>query len=203
MHFQQQYRHCRTFGCAVYNNDAASSSTLINCIIWGSTCTNEITGTGTSTTSYSDIRGGGAGVGDIDLDPGFANAKGLDTIAGTIDDDLRLLSTSPCIDTGDNASVPAGILNNLQGHRRQVDDLLTADSGNGASPIVDMGASEYACPGSLDEIAGTTLPDMALLAASWMQSDCGHCNGADFTGDGSVLLDDLVVQVANWLCGTL
>lgn len=55
----------------------------------------------------------------------------------------------------------------------------------------------------LDTIAGTTLPDMALLAASWMQSDCSHCNGADFTGDGNVLLDDLVVQVANWLCGTL
>ena len=28
-------------------------------------------------------------------------------------------------------------------------------------------------------------------------------SGADFTGDGSVSFDDLVVQVANWLCGTL
>jgi len=30
---------------------------------------------------------------------------------------------------------------------------------------------------------------------------CGLCGGADFTDDNSVTLEDLLVQVTNWLSG--
>ena len=75
-------------------------------------------------------------------------------------------------------------------------------SGNGSAPLVDMGAYEYACSGNLDSFADVTLPDFALFSLQWMATDCGNCNGADFTGDGSVLIDDALFQWANWLCGT-
>ena len=94
------------------------------------------------------------------------------------------------------------IMGDLDGQLRFVDDLLTPDTGNGTLPIVDIGAYEYACPGNLDDIASTVLPDFALFALNWMETDCGDCNGADFTGDGNVLLDDALFQAADWLCGT-
>ncbi len=41
-----------------------------------------------------------AGEGNIDSNPLFVDADGPDNIAGTLDDDLRLLNGSPCIGTG-------------------------------------------------------------------------------------------------------
>jgi len=44
------------------------------------------------------------------------------------------------------------------------------------------------------------LPDYALLGQNWMEAYGGHCNGADFTGDVNVLVDDALFQAADWLC---
>jgi len=70
--------------------------------------------------------------------------------------ELQLLPGSPCIDAGDNNSVPAdrtdldGDGNTveptpwaLDAGLRFVDDVVTADRGNGMPPIVDMGAYEF------------------------------------------------------------
>ncbi len=105
-------------------NFGNSDPTVINCILWGNTASsngNEIYNSSyyaTSTISYSDIAGsllggtwdaslGTDGGGNIDTDPLFVDADGLDGIAGTEDDNLRLLAGSPCIDVGDNTAVPA------------------------------------------------------------------------------------------------
>lgn len=57
--------------------------------------------------------------------------------------DWRLQAGSPAIDAGNNAAVPAGVQTDVEGLPRFVDDPNTPDSGNGAAPVVDIGAHEY------------------------------------------------------------
>ena len=139
-------------------NLGCSNVTLTNCILWGNTAYssgNEIyDDSSTPVISYCDIAGcldGGSwdtslghdGGGNIDADPLFVDADGYDDISGTEDDNLRLQFGSPSIDAGDNTAVPAGVTTHLDGKPRFLDDPLTADTGNGTPPIVDMGAYEY------------------------------------------------------------
>ncbi len=93
-------------GGGMYNY--RSSSTVINCILWGNV-PDEIYERSSSgaTVTYSDVQGGWPGEGNISVDPLFVDADGPDGIAGTMDDDLRLLPESPCIDAGNNYAVPA------------------------------------------------------------------------------------------------
>lgn len=108
---------------------------------------------------HSDVLGLSffAGNGNIDADPLFADPTGTDGVAGTDDDDVRLLPGSPCIDAGDNGVVPPddfdldGDANtneslpiDLDGNPRFQDDPNANDTGSGTPPIVDMGAYEAA-----------------------------------------------------------
>ncbi len=43
--------------------------------------------------------------------------------------------------------------------------------------------------------------DFAMFVQNWMDTGCGLCGGADFTGDGNVDQKDLVRIVENWLAG--
>jgi parallel beta-helix repeat protein len=105
---------------------------VINCIIWDSG--NIIWNDDSSPVeiSYSDVRGGWPGQGNIKTDPLFVDADGADNIVGTEDDDLRLSLGSPCIGAGDNSAVLQSVVTDLDGNPRIV---------NG---IVDMGAYEGA-----------------------------------------------------------
>lgn len=47
------------------------------------------------------------GVGNIEIDPAFADEEGADGIRGTDDDDLRLTASSVCIDRGNAQALPA------------------------------------------------------------------------------------------------
>ena len=96
-------------------------------------------GTGGLTVTYSNIGGGSGkpwfGTGCIDADPLFYSADdppGADGIFGTIDDGLHLTSTSPSMNTGSNAGVPAFLTTDIAGRNRI------------QSETVDMGAYEYA-----------------------------------------------------------
>jgi hypothetical protein len=53
--------------------------------------------------------------------------------------------------------------------------------------------------GDIDHNGGINLPDFALFAQHWLQTDCGLCGGADFTGDGRVNFYDLYILTQNWL----
>jgi len=77
----------------------------------------------------------------LTADPRFIDADGPDNGASTADDNLRLQSSSPAIDAGDNSAVPAGVTTDLGGMSRFVDHPYP-DWGNGPAPIVDMGAYE-------------------------------------------------------------
>ncbi|MBN2594730.1 MAG: LamG domain-containing protein [Sedimentisphaerales bacterium] len=126
---------------------------LCNCIIWGGQ--NEIifdaannSGSNINIT-YSNIQGGWPGEGNIDADPLFADPNGFDNIIGTVDDELRLLEDSPCIDAGNNSVVLPSLATDIEGNPRIFDS------------IVDMGAYEYCdflvAHWSMDDNAGNTM----------------------------------------------
>jgi parallel beta-helix repeat protein len=134
------------FGGGMYSSNefgGQSNPTVLNCILWdnGPNQIADVLGAVT-TVSYSDVQGGFPGTGNINADPLFVDADGLDETLGTADDNLRLLAGSPAIDAGDNTAVPIGVTTDLDGKPRFADDPNTADSGNGTPPIVDMGAYE-------------------------------------------------------------
>ncbi len=95
--------NCTFSGNAANNNAGGiyshgSSLVVTNCILWGNT-PDEIheEGSSTSEVRYSDVQGGFSGVGNINSDPLFINAP----------DDLRVESTSPCVDAGMAMDAPA------------------------------------------------------------------------------------------------
>ena len=133
---------------------------LTNCILWGNLPDAIVQWTGDRVlTTYSNVQGGWPGEGNIGTDPLFADPDGPDGIAGTSDDNLRLLPGSPCIDPGDNTAVPAGITTDLDGNPRFSNDPGTPDTGSGTPPIVDMGAYEfvYTGPEPVDDLVSISV----------------------------------------------
>jgi len=142
------------------------SLAITNCTISGNTAPSGAqiySVSSTPTVTYSDIQDGWEGEGNIDADPCFVEPGYWDTNNTPddanddfwVDGDYHLLSDSPCIDSGDNNSVPADIHDldgdgntaeplpfDLDGNPRFVDRPDIEDTGNGTPPIVDMGAYE-------------------------------------------------------------
>jgi len=165
----QHSSHAQLHNCTLWKNvDLTGEDTM-------SAQVNFVSG-GSATIRYSDVSGLGSPIdGNISSDPLFAAAPtpGLDGIRGTDDDDdgdLRLTTGSPCIDAADNDLVPTdgadldGDLNvgeplpfDIAREPRFRDDPATPDTGNGAAPIVDMGAYEF--PGMDTDCNENQVPD--------------------------------------------
>ena len=125
--------------CTFVNNDSLGvagmdgGGTATNCIFWsdGSTVARAQIG-GSCVVTYSDIRDGFAGEGNIDADPLFVGGE-----------DFHLQPGSPCIDAGTNS--PAGGLppTDLDGNSRPVDGngdgTAVADIGAYEAPLVSLG----------------------------------------------------------------
>ena len=135
------------------------------------------------------VQGGYAGTGNLSSDP---------LLVSPVTGDFRLYAGSPCIDSGDNASVPAGLAADLDLNQRFFDDPSTTDNGVGTAPIVDRGAYEFgspaACPSDCDgdgvcdadEIAAGTQAD---INDSGVPDDCeGAASNADFDQGETALL---------------
>ncbi|MEK7413316.1 MAG: right-handed parallel beta-helix repeat-containing protein, partial [Planctomycetota bacterium] len=86
--------------------------------------------------------------GCIALAPRFVDLDGVDGVLGTVDDDLRLGVGSPCIDAGNNTRF-TGVVLDLDGAVRHVDDPSIWDRGRGTAPIGDMGTYEFTSHGPL------------------------------------------------------
>lgn len=159
-----------------------------------------------------NLTGNMGGSGNIGDDPLFVDADGADNIPGTEDDDLHLMSGSPCIDAADNSAVLQCVLD-LDSNSRFIDDPNTKDTGVGKPPIVDMGSYEYGSePGLdcnynglwddcevLDQIAldcnGNIIPDECDIDAGFSE-DCNfngipdECEIIEFDCNGNGIPDD-------------
>ena len=120
---------------------------IVNSILWDGG--NEILNQGKSlvTVTRTDVQGGSPGTGNLSADPLFVRAMGLDTVAGTEDDNLRLAAGSPCLDHGDNALLPQDSAD-IDGDK-DLKEALPFDLDDNARVLgttVDMGAYEDAAP---------------------------------------------------------
>jgi len=178
------------------------NTTVTNCVLWGNIGstgpgTDEILlgGTGTITVRSSVVEGGtgqswfGATYGNYDEDPLFVDANS---------GNLRLLPTSVCIDSGDNAA-PGLPLTDIDGHQRIIDGDCSS------YPQVDMGAYEfnYADKGDFNYNCRVDWGDFSLLAKSWLTQlgDSGWDRTRDISDppDGVINLRDMAVIAENWL----
>jgi predicted outer membrane repeat protein len=83
-----------------------------------------------------------SGAGLIGSHPEFLSSVGDDGNAGTVDDNLRLRSISPCIDVGDDTQVPADALD-VDGNGNSTEDTpLDLAGQQRVLGVVDMGAYE-------------------------------------------------------------
>jgi subtilisin family serine protease len=111
-------------------------STIVNSVLWGNSSLEIDAQLGNVTTvSDSVIQGGYSGTNVLNLDPLFLNAAGPDGMPGTVDDDLRLGSASPAIDSAGDTDCPKS---DVSGVPRPVD----GDADGQAH--CDMGAYETA-----------------------------------------------------------
>ena len=164
------------WGGGMYNS-SSSSPTVSNCILWGDSPDEIYNYVASPTVSFSDVQGGLPantvdGGGNIDADPLFVDADGADNTAGTEDDNLRLSSGSPCIDSG--SFFDFNNLFDLGANDRAVDDPTTINTGSGVLTFLDMGAYEFqpptCLPGDHNCDGIVNLLDLSLLALHWLET---------------------------------
>ncbi|MCA9223308.1 MAG: hypothetical protein KDA71_23490, partial [Planctomycetales bacterium] len=145
-----QYANCTFFG-----NTANSSAGGIvnwsdecyisNSILWGNgglSSWQQIEGSDTLV-RYSCVSGGWTGTGNTADDPMIVNPYGADGLPGTLDDDLRPLPASPCVNTGDNARIPEDAADaDGDGDTTEPLPIDVAGHARVLCGIVDMGAHE-------------------------------------------------------------
>jgi predicted outer membrane repeat protein len=128
-------------GGAVYCDDRDGPS-LLNCILWanrdetGDSETSQIFATAPILRHccVQNWTGQWADTANHGLNPQFVDADGLDDVAGTADDNFRLLPGSPCIDAGFDAPLSEPFRTDCDGYPRRM------------GTFVDLGAYEYALP---------------------------------------------------------
>jgi subtilisin-like proprotein convertase family protein len=186
-----------TDGAAIWNFGQLD---VDNCIFWQNGDLSEAaqitSSAGTVSVDHSLIQGltgGLGGVGNVDSDPMFVDSNGADDTIGSDDDNFRLVSGSPAVDSGDNTALPLDS-QDLDGDRffdevipvdldfstRIVDDPLTPNTGIGSPAVVDMGAYEFfqdcnenGIPDSEDILQGTSMD----LDGDGIPDECAFWDG--------------------------
>jgi hypothetical protein len=222
-------------GGGIYNYSVNYAPNYIaNCIFWGNRDASGTTETAQIKSNYycfdvnvvySCIQDNNANDGyipfggdanhNIDDNPMFIRDPydGGDNRWGDANDDygnLRLAAGSPCIDKGDNNSVPADTAD-LDNDANTVEqtpldiDLHSrfVDGDPNSAVVVDMGAYEFSWvfAGDFDGDADVDFADFAILAASWLQNNPALDIAPPPAGDGIVDLKDFAVLFDNWLAG--
>jgi hypothetical protein len=129
---------------------------ITNCIVYNKSASPIIDGGNPNTqVNYSNVSGGWPGEGNIDADPLF-----LDAESG----DFRLLTSSPCIDSGSTT----GPATDIHRNPRPVDVLETGRDGPSA---FDMGAYEFQIPkGDLNSNGYFDPLDLFIFQEDWMKA---------------------------------
>ena len=180
-------------GGGVVNAISTGIPTLTNCILWDNPGGEIVIYSAMSPlVTYSDIDEVVSGTGNIMVDPLFVDADGADDIAGTEDDNLHLLSYSPCINQGDPTRDYTG--------QSDMDGDGRVKYGQ-----VDIGADEvFPVAGDFEPDEDVDMVDFATFAGHMLESPCDDpdwCGGADFNISTDVDLGDLVIFSRHWLTG--
>jgi hypothetical protein len=140
--------------------------------------------------------------------PGAGNICANPSLAGAETGDVQETASSPTIDAGSNALVPAGLTTDVFGHTR----ILAGHAGCGQSfpAIVDMGASEFApsapsCPAllaprppvpGLTRYIGRRVTSTGIaLTLSCVSTDGLGCSGTIFLTTDEILQGKKVIAV--------
>ncbi|MCH8194154.1 MAG: right-handed parallel beta-helix repeat-containing protein, partial [Planctomycetes bacterium] len=130
-------------------SSGGSQTSISNSIFWDNRLGTSTGGSaqigGNITLAYSCVQGGWSdGEGNIDMDPLFQDANGPDGLVGTLDDDFRIGSQSPCRDGGDDGALPRDTAD-LDGDGDTSERIPLDLDGKRRSygNWVDMGAYEY------------------------------------------------------------
>lgn len=183
---------------------------IANCIFWDGPDQIRTIDNSVITITYSNIQGGWAGPGgnNININPNFVDATNPDPDLR----DYRLHLGSPCIDVGDNNSVPYDI-DDLDGDNNTTELLLWdldghyrfADGDCNDTEVVDMGAYEfnYAYMGDLDYNCDVDFDDFAILGLAWRteptDTEWDHLCDISSPVDNYIDWHDMAILCANWL----
>ncbi len=215
-------------GCGGINDYNNCSPIITNCILWDNTDP-QISDPNNCivTVNYSDVQSGwsGTGIGNIEADPCFvesgywidANDPNIpvepnDPNAIWVDGNYRLLLISPCIDVGDNNSVPLDTID-LDGNGNTTEPIpwdldnrsRFADGDCNAIKIVEMGAYEFSWPYIGDFAGGCDVDfsDLSVLALTWLveEGQAGYDAICDISIPADNIIDekDLQIFTDNWL----
>ncbi|MFN0136229.1 MAG: S8 family serine peptidase [Phycisphaerae bacterium] len=140
--------------------------------------------------------------GSLDTNPRFVTAPIMTAGGSFTPGDLHLQSNSPCLDAGENASLPPLVTTDMDGLPRKY-DLPGAPNVGSGNPPVDMGPFEsqpVARPGDVDGDGAVDLTDLSMLLAAFgtCVGDPAYVAAADIDDDGCVGLSDLAVLLANF-----
>ena len=196
---------CYSFGQAL-----PSYLSIANCIFWDGPGQIQTNDNSVIMIAHSNIQGGWAGPGgnNINIDPGFIDAVNPDPNLR----DYRLHLGSPCIDVGDNNSVPCDI-DDLDGDNNKTELILWdldghyrfADGDCDDTEVVDMGAYEfnYAYMGDLDYNCDVDFDDFAILGLAWRTeptyAEWDHLCDISSPVDNYIDWHDMAILCANWL----
>lgn len=162
----------RALACTSLDPPKSSSEVVItNSVLWNGGAEIYNTDSSQITASYSHIRDDWPGRENESGNPMFVDADGADYREGTEDDDLRLLSFSGAVDSGNNDAVPFALLTDLDGKPRFMDNPDKADKGKGIPPLVDRGAYEFGDVGGLNPPVAHAGADQTASAPPGGQAD--------------------------------
>jgi hypothetical protein len=197
-------------GCTIVANTAAAGAggvvvssgqgALLNSIVWGNSGSQQ---QGVATVSYCAVQGGCAGTGNLADDPLFvAPASG----------DYHILRSSPCVNAGNPAQVPADAALDLDGQARILggsvemgaDELLFWAGDLDHDGDVDSGdvAGLIACLAGPDVPPAPAAPLTAAdCTTAFDYSEDADVDLADFAGfrlrAASLMVADVILEVRN------
>jgi len=75
------------------------------------------------------------------------------------------------------------------------------NTSSGSTAAFDYASLIFSLIGDMDSDIDVDFVDYAHFALEWLETGCGDCNDADFTGDGNVDANDLDIFTNAWLFG--